>query len=81
MTTVDTLREVHRLRKLIRDLQEQIAEGPTLVSDQQARLTRAETDLNGARDRLKHIKVSVHDKETTLKGTHQQIARYEKQRE
>src|SRR5262249_15061669 len=78
---VATLRELHRLRKLIRDLQTQIDEGPTLLKSQQQRLTRAETDLRDAQDALKHLKVSVHEKETTLKGTHQQIGKYEKQAE
>ncbi|SRR6266568_3141761 len=78
---VETLREAHRLRKLIRDLQEQIAEGPSLLSAEQARLTRAESDLQEAKDGLKRLKIDVHDKETTLKATHQQVAKYEKQRE
>src|SRR5262245_15358847 len=78
---VETLRELHRLRNLIRDLQEQIAEGPSLLSAEQSRLTRAESDLKEGQDGLKRLKVEVHEKETTLKATHQQIAKYEKQRE
>jgi predicted nucleic acid-binding Zn-ribbon protein len=78
---VETLREAHRLRQLIRDLQEQIADGPSLLSAEQARLTRAENDLKDAQAALKQLKVDVNAKETTLKATHQQIAKYEKQRE
>jgi uncharacterized protein len=78
---VETLRESHRLRKLIRDLQEQIAEGPSLLTAEQARLTRAENDLKDAQAGLKQLKIAVHDKETTLKATHTQIAKYEKQRD
>src|SRR5262245_26068867 len=78
---VETLRKLHRLRNLIRERQEQIAEGPSLLSAAQSRLTRAETDLKDAQAGLKHLKVEVHEKETTLKATHQQIAKYEKQRE
>ena len=37
--------------------------------------------MKEAQDGLKHLKVSVHDRETTLKATHQQMAKYEKQRE
>ncbi|MFL5341407.1 MAG: zinc ribbon domain-containing protein, partial [Gemmataceae bacterium] len=33
-----------------------------------------------AQAQLKHLKVSVHEKETSLKFAHQQIAKYEKQR-
>lgn len=80
-STVETLRELHRLRKLIRDLEEQIAEGPSLLSAEKARLTKAETNLKEAVDGLKHLKVSIHEKETSLKAAHQQIAKYEKQRE
>lgn len=81
LTTADTFREIHRLRKLIRDLDEQIAEGPSLLKGQQNELTRAEAGFKQAQDDLKHLKVSVHDKETSLKAAHQQIAKYEKQRE
>lgn len=78
---VETLRELHRLRKLIRDLHEQIAEGPSLLTAEQARLTRAENNVKDAQAGLKQLKVTVHEKETTLKATHTQIAKYEKQRE
>ena len=80
-STVELLRDLHRLRKLIRDLDEQIAGGPSLLTAQQDRLTRAGSDVRDAHDGLKHLKVSVHEKETSLKAAHQQIAKYEKQRE
>jgi uncharacterized protein len=79
--TVDILRELHRLHKLIRDLNEQITESPSLLSAEQARLAKAETNLREAQDGLKHLKVSVHEKETSLKAAHAQIAKYEKQRD
>jgi predicted nucleic acid-binding Zn-ribbon protein len=78
---VETLREAHRLRKLIRDLQEQIAEGPSLLSAEQDRLDRAEKDVADAKAALQQLKLDVRDKESTLKTTHQQLAKYEKQRE
>jgi predicted nucleic acid-binding Zn-ribbon protein len=80
-SSVEILRELHRLHKLIRNLEEQIAEGPSVLAAEQARLTKAETDLRDAQDGLKHLKVSVHEKETSLKAAHQQIAKYEKQRD
>lgn len=80
-TVVDTLRELHRLRKLIRDLEGELVEGPQMLASQQAKLARAEHALKDAQDGLKHAKVNASDKEKTLKSTLQQMAKYEKQRE
>ena len=78
---VDTLRELHRLQRLIRDLKTETEKGPRLLRQQQARLTRAEDAVREAHDTLKLLKVSAHEKEVSLKASHQQIAKYEKQRE
>ncbi len=80
-SNVQILRELHRLHKLIRNLNEQIAEGPSVLAAEQARLTKAESNVQEAKDGLKHLKVSIHEKETSLKATYQQIAKYEKQRD
>lgn len=80
-TVVETFRELHRLRRLARDLEAELADAPRQLAAQQARLAKAEQDLQAAQDGLKHAKVTVSDKEKTLKSTHQQIAKYEKQRE
>ena len=44
-----------------------------------AGLEKHDKVVRDAHDNLKHLKVSQHEKETTLKATHQQIAKYEKQ--
>ncbi len=80
-TPAELMRELHRLLQLIRDLQEKIAEAPRQLAAERARLTRAETRLKEGQERLKVLKVRVHEDETTLKGLHQQIKKYEKQRE
>jgi len=78
-TAADTLRELHRLHSHIRELKSEMEKGPRLFKTQQARQGRAETAVQEAHDQLKHLKVAVHEKEVTLKSTHQQIAKYEKQ--
>jgi hypothetical protein len=73
------MREVHRLRKLARDLQEQLERGPRLLKAQQAKVTRQETLLREEQDAIKRLKVTTHEKEVSLKTTHNQIAKYQKQ--
>jgi predicted nucleic acid-binding Zn-ribbon protein len=72
-------REIHRLRRFARDLQEQIDRSPRQVKAQQARVARQEEAQRENLDAIKHLKVSTHAKETQLKGTHTQIARYKGQ--
>jgi predicted nucleic acid-binding Zn-ribbon protein len=74
------MREIHRLRKLARDLQEQLERGPRQLKAQQAKVTRQETLLKEEQDTIKKLKVATHEKEVSLKTTHTQIAKYEKQR-
>jgi predicted nucleic acid-binding Zn-ribbon protein len=73
------MREVHRLRKLAHDLQEQIDRGPRQLKAQQARVARQETLLREEQDAIKHLKVATHEKEVSLKTAHNQIAKYQKQ--
>ena len=73
------LRELHRLRRFARDLQTKIDQGPRAVQTQQARAARQEEVLHQAQDGLKRLKVTMHEKEGTLKGTQQQITKYQKQ--
>jgi uncharacterized protein len=78
---VDTLRELHRLHRLIRDVKAETEKGPKLLRQQQARLTRSEEAVKEGHDTIKKLKVTSHEKEVELKAAHQQIAKYEKQRE
>jgi predicted nucleic acid-binding Zn-ribbon protein len=78
-TAGEIIRELHRLHRHARDLRAEIEKGPRLIKQQQAKLERHEKAVRDVHDTLKHLKVSQHEKETTLKGTHQQIAKYEKQ--
>lgn len=72
-------REIHRLRRFAHELQEQIDRQPRQQKAQQAKVARQEEILRQAQDAIKHLKVDVHSKEGTLKATHTQIAKYQKQ--
>lgn len=72
-------REIHRLRRFAHELQEQIDRLPRQQKAQQAKVARQEEILRQAQDAIKHLKVDIHSKEGTLKATHGQIAKYQKQ--
>jgi len=73
------LREIHRLRRFAKDLQTKIEQAPRTLKLQQGRVTRQEEILHQAQDELKRLKVTIHDKEVTLRTTLQQITKYQKQ--
>jgi predicted nucleic acid-binding Zn-ribbon protein len=73
------MREIHRLRRFARDLQEQIERGPRQVKAQQAKVTRQENLQHEGQEAIKKAKLAVHDKESELKAVHSQIAKYQKQ--
>jgi predicted nucleic acid-binding Zn-ribbon protein len=74
-------REIHRLRRFGRDLQQQLDRIPTLLKAHQARVTRAEEAQRQAKESIRQWKVKATDAEKTLKGKHGDIARFEKQRD
>lgn len=73
------LRELHRLRKLIRDAQGEIDRGPRVLKAHQTKLANQEKALADARDALKHRKADVLTGEATIKSLNQNLARHEKQ--
>jgi uncharacterized protein len=75
----DTFREIHRLRKHARDLQQEIDRGPIQLKARRGVAARAADAAKAAHDDLKKLKVANHEKEVSLKATHTQIAKYEKQ--
>jgi uncharacterized protein len=77
----DTFREIHRLRRFARDLQLEIDRGPIQLKARRNLAAKAQDGLQEAQDALKKVKVKTHEKEVTLKATHTQIAKYEKQME
>jgi predicted nucleic acid-binding Zn-ribbon protein len=75
----NTFREIHRLRQFARDLQQEIDRGPIQLKARRNVAAKAAEAYQAAQDELKKLKVKVHEKETSLKATHTQIGKYEKQ--
>jgi predicted nucleic acid-binding Zn-ribbon protein len=73
------LREIHRLRRHVKQLQEEIDRAPRQIKAQEAKVSRHEEVFKEAQETLKKLKVSVHEKEVSLKTTHAQIAKHKKQ--
>lgn len=78
--TAAILRDLHRLRRNLKDLQDTIERLPRQLKAQQMKAARAEEVLKQAQDEIKKLKVSAHEKESSLKGKQQDIAKREKQR-
>jgi predicted nucleic acid-binding Zn-ribbon protein len=75
------LKESHRLRQLLHDLDTRIAQAPRQLQLQKSKLQQADDVLKKFQDDLKHLKVKIHDREVSIKTMFQQIAKWEKQRE
>jgi predicted nucleic acid-binding Zn-ribbon protein len=73
------LRELHRLRRHLRDLQAELERAPRTLKARQAKLAHEEEAFKAAQEGLKHLKVSIHEKEVSLKSTHQQLQKFERQ--
>jgi predicted nucleic acid-binding Zn-ribbon protein len=73
------MREIHRLRRFARDLQEQLDRFPRQLKIQQAKLERQENQLKESQEALKKLKVAILEKEASLKTAHSQIKKHEKQ--
>ncbi len=75
------MREIHRLRKFARDLQEQLDRIPRQIKAQQARVTQAESALKDGQEAVKKLKLSVHEKEVALKATDTKLKKRRQQLE
>src|ERR1700759_4302610 len=75
----ETFREIHRLRRFVRDLQQEVDRGPIQLKARRNVAAKIAEAYQTAQDELKKIKVAVHEKEGALRATHTQIAKYEKQ--
>ena len=73
------MREIHRLRRHAKELQSEIDRGPRLLKAQQGKVVKQEEALREAQEAIKHLKVAIHDKEVTLRGKNQEIAKHERQ--
>jgi predicted nucleic acid-binding Zn-ribbon protein len=73
------MREIHRLRSYARDLQDRINRGPIQLRAQQANVTKQEEALAQGQEEIKKLKITIRDKEGTLKTKNQNIVKHEKQ--
>jgi predicted nucleic acid-binding Zn-ribbon protein len=74
------LRELHRIRRLVKELEAKIEEAPRALKAQQMKATFQDGGLKQAQDGIKQLKVHIHEKEVSIKATEQQIKKYEAQR-
>jgi len=74
-------REIHRLRRFAQDLQENIDRHPRLIQAHRTRLNQREQAQHENLEAIKKLQVSIRQRETTLKATHGQVLKYEKQME
>jgi predicted nucleic acid-binding Zn-ribbon protein len=74
-TVTETLRECHRLRRLLRDLQAEIDRGPRVLAEKQAWLAEEKALHQEAHDAIKRLKLKQKDDEGTLRQIDQQIAK------
>ena len=73
------LKEIHRLRNFIADLEAKIEQAPRQLAVQQKRLANQENALKAAQEHLQNLALLIRDKEGSVKATQQQIKKYEKQ--
>lgn len=73
------LRQAHRLRKHLRELQSEIDLGPRVSKAQQSHLAAEEAAHKSAYDLAAKLKMKIRDEEGTLKQINVQLAKYEKQ--
>lgn len=73
------LKELHRLRRHLTELDEKIAFAPRQLALQQKRLQTQEDALVQAKEHLKRLALDIREKEGSVKATQTQIKKYEKQ--
>lgn len=74
-----TLRELHRLHRHAEDLRTQINRGPQTIKAHQEKTAKLEELLHQAQDSIKKLKVTLHEKDVSLKAQQQVVAKHEKQ--
>ncbi|MCI0641708.1 MAG: hypothetical protein L0Y72_28100 [Gemmataceae bacterium] len=72
------LKEIHRFRKLIQDLQARIEQAPRALKAHDIKIAQQEDSLKKTQDAIKQLKVKIHDREVSIKASEQLIAKLEK---
>lgn len=79
MTVADTLRECHRLRKHIKNLQEEIDRGPRVLKSIDRQLEEERVEHKDHHDTITKLKLKQREDEGTLKQTETRLAKLEGQ--
>jgi predicted nucleic acid-binding Zn-ribbon protein len=77
-TPAHILKDIHRLKRHIKDLEAKLEQGPKAHKAHQLKVAGAEEVLHKAQDGMKHLKVTIHEKEVSLKAAQQSIDKLEK---
>jgi predicted nucleic acid-binding Zn-ribbon protein len=78
-TPANTLKEIHRLRRYIKELQTKLGDIPRKLQSRKGDIAYHEEKLKIGQDELKKLKVKTHDDDVSLKIIAEQIAKYERQ--
>jgi len=78
-TVPDLLRQAHRLRKHLRELQSEVDLGPRVSKAQQAHLAAEEQVHKTAYELVSKLKLKIREDEVTLKQLNTQLEKFEKQ--
>jgi len=73
------LKEAHRLRKHLRELQQEIERGPRVMKAQQARLAAEQQAHKEHAEAITKLKLKIREDEVSLKQNNTQLAKFEKQ--
>src|SRR5437868_2636529 len=79
MSVTSALRECHRLRVHLRDLQAEIDRGPRVLKEHQDELEAARQEHQAHHDSIKALKLKQRDDEGTLKQTEARLTKLEEQ--
>lgn len=79
MPVTDILRECHRLRRHLRDLQAEIDRGPRVLKSRQEALEAARQEHAAHFDTITQLKLKQREDEGTLKQTEARLAKLEQQ--
>ncbi len=79
MSAIAILRDLHRLRRHIKGLQDEIERAPRQIKAQHAKVTRLEEGLKVVHDDVNKVKLTIRQDEAALKELQQQIARWQQQ--
>jgi predicted nucleic acid-binding Zn-ribbon protein len=77
-TPAQILKDIHRLKRHIKDLDAKLEKGPKAHKAHQLKVTQAEEALHKAQDGIKQLKVKIHEKEVSVKAAQQGIEKLEK---